>query len=339
MQDIMKFIGHIIFISLCISLGSWLVSLVYGSLFYFGFVNTIVGINIIGMLSMSGIMRLFSSKIYAFLSGSYIGNKLLNLFNNYYNIYVGLKRYMVRICNYFVKWLRKLWVYTKLLFGRFRNIHGNLAGNTKSISVRNTMYSKYNTAQSYLFFKMFNPSSLNLFTNILNTDPFHPKRDTLSDQYKNPKSNQGINMNFLTNTQLNETNDDDDLDDNLDDTETIIHTEQEPEQEKIVEEKPVEPIELDKPLTKAEKRAALKRKIAEKRANRTGVTARNAKQMQQNMEKFSNIPDMNDMMKTMMQGDNLEKIMKQVSLDKLGMSIPNMTPAQIQQLAKEMKKK
>src|SRR5271156_4874782 len=51
MQDIMKFIGHIIFISLCISLGSWIVSLVYGSLFYFGFVNTIVGINIIGMLS------------------------------------------------------------------------------------------------------------------------------------------------------------------------------------------------------------------------------------------------------------------------------------------------
>ena len=121
-------------------------------------------------------------------------------------------------------------------------------------------------------------------------------------------------MSFLTENKIKDEfldDIDDDLDDDLDDIEVI----------KPSEEQLAEADELDKKLkgldkkemTREEKRAALRRQIAEKRNNR-GVgrqvmTTRSCNPKKQ-MAQAMNIPGMKDMMDTMMKGDNIEKLLQ-----------------------------
>jgi len=82
----------------------------------------------------------------------------------------------------------------------------------------------------------------------------------------------------------------------------------------------------DEAARKVANRAILKKKIAQKKAMRTGQTQRQAKQVQENMSQMKSNPEMTAMMQMMMQGDNLNKLMKQLPTDQLNSSIPGGKP-------------
>jgi len=74
---------------------------------------------------------------------------------------------------------------------------------------------------------------------------------------------------------------------------------------------------------KAANRAALRKKIAQKKAMRTGQVHRQAKQAKENMDQIRTNPEMAQMMEMMMQGDNLNKLMESIPQAKVGDKTPN----------------
>lgn len=82
----------------------------------------------------------------------------------------------------------------------------------------------------------------------------------------------------------------------------------------------------DAATRKAANRAALKKKIAQKKAIRTGQYHRQAKQAQENMSQMRGNSEMAAMMQMMMQGDNLNKLMQQLPADKLNATTGGKTP-------------
>jgi hypothetical protein len=353
LKDIGKFLGHAMFVSVCFSLVCGFISLIYGIIFYFGFVNTMITINIICMLSMSSLVNLFKQELVRYFSKSNIGNKILELLNYYYNTYIISKKYCDKIA-IFSKYIFQnyVWMYTKIIFNKFMKINNELCDNKQSIVVKNKLDVKYSNAKNYFVEQIVQPYFIKSFQDALENDPFslmNPLNPSGTDflinsmdknQYKNNVSNENMNMNtsFLTNNKLNEKDNLDDLDDNEIDLKNVpeVSKKQIEDAEKL--EKEITVHENKKPILNVEdKRAALRNKMAEKRTARTG--GRNPKAMQQNMANIMNMPGMSQMMETMMKGDNLEKLMKQIPQDKLGKHSGAIDPEQMKQLIKSMNKK
>ncbi|XWV26572.1 hypothetical protein QJ857_gp0495 [Tupanvirus soda lake] len=336
MKDIGKFLGHAMFISVCFSLVCGFISMIYNILFYFGFVNTIICLNIICMFFMSSMVQMFKQQINDKLSKSNVGNKILNAINYYYNTYIISKKLGKKIMDFskFVV-LNYVWVYCKIVFYKFLKINNELSENTQSQIVKTKLDNKYSGVKNYISEEVIQPFFIKSFQSALESNPFAVINNIDKDNqkpYKNTLSNQNINMSFLTNTKINQNENIDDLDDDLD-LSNVPEVPKEQIEQTIISEQ-----EKPKVLTTEEKRAALKRKMADKRANRGGAN-RNQKSMQNNMANLMNMPGMNEMMETMLKGDNLEKLMKQIPGDKVGMQMPNVDAEQMKQLIRAMNKK
>ena len=89
--------------------------------------------------------------------------------------------------------------------------------------------------------------------------------------------------------------------------------------------------------TPEERKEAYRKAMARKKASRN-TGSRNQNSMQQNMANIMNIPGMNKMMDTMLQGNNLEKLMKQIPPGTMGGSAPAVSVDQMKQLIGAMNK-
>ena len=162
--------------------------------------------------------------------------------------------------------------------------------------------------------------------------------------YKNNPLYTNMNMNFLSNTNITNQDNLDDLDEEVDLTNVPeIPKSQIDDAEKMEKEKESPQIHFEpKVMTAEERKAALRRKLAEKKTARTGgrsapqmKTQMQANQMQNQMQNLMNMPGMNEMMETMLKGDNLEKIMKQMPMN----GMPNVDPEQMKFFFQTMNKK
>lgn len=269
--DNLKFIAHSLFASIVIIFFCDLVALVYNILFYFGFVNTIIFVKFIIILFGSEIPDNIASKLSEYRLFRYITQKVINLCSKLVEMFY---RYNVHI---YV--LNYLWNFTKYLFGKLTAIHYQLSDNSRTRLVQNKLIAKYGEMSSHVM-----SFATQSYVNTM-----------FSNQEKNPSSN--ISMSFLSNTKVEEI--DDDLDDEP--TETVAH---------VVEPTP-EPVEM----SKDERRAILKKKCAAKRKG-LRENKHNPREMQanaMNMKNMMNTPLMKQMMESMLKDDGLKNMMSQVS--------------------------
>ncbi len=312
MKDIGKFIGHLLFISLVLHLVWCIFHLTFSTIFYFGFFNTITYTLIFTFMGISGITK-FIDKHY--LSKSNIGQQFLTVINNYYNIYFvsknwsnTIKTYLTHIYQNYVK------IYGLFIFQKLWSVNTDLSDNSKTKIVMNKLDEKYVDAKQCLFQQCFEPYFFKMVNDTINNDPFTLKPIKLENMYKNPKLN--TDMNFLQESQMD--NVEDSLDD-LNDEDTLK-----------VETPIVPPLKLP-PTTNNEtkpivnNRNALRKKIAAKKMERS------------NRNKYPpGPPGMDKMMETMLQGDNLKKIMEQFPPDKIQQQ--DVDPEQVRQMMQMMMK-
>ena len=368
MKDLGKFLGHAMFISVCISLVCGFISFIYNILFYFGFINTIIVLNISCMFLMSNLVSVFKQDLNEKLSKSNIGNKILDLITYYYNTYIVSKKLGQKILEYIKIFIKDyLWVYIKIIYNKFIKINKELSNNSQSKIVKTKLDDKYSNAKNYITEQVAQPFFIKSFQSALGNDPFamaNLNKEIVTNKknpYKNSLLNQGMNMNIISNTEVNDKDDLDDLDEELDLTNVLeVSKSQIDDAEKL--EKELSQKELSqkkelsrkqsapksvtsepKLLTPEERRAALRRKVAEKKGSRTGVknqqTTQNQIAMQNQMANLMNMPGMNEMMENMFKGDNLEKIMKQMPKDKTNGQIPNIDQEQVKKMMRSMNTK
>jgi hypothetical protein len=354
MQDFGKFLSYVMFISICFSLVCGLFSFVYNILFYFGFVNTIIIINTICMFLMSELVPLFKHNLNEKLTKSNIGNKILSMITYYYNTYIVSKKLGQKILdyiNFFV--IQYVWTWCKFIFSKFIKINEELSNNSQSKIIKTKLNNKYSDAKNYIIEQIVQPFFIESFQNALKNDPFDimidPNNMPINKQksYKNNLHNQNINMNFLLNTQVNNKDILDDLDD-LDEapdlssipaenqnetTDKIIDNVTDNVTNNVTDKIPDKMVSKQPTITAAERKAILKKKIAEKKASRrTGGTSLGQRSKQNQITNLMNMPGMNEMMETMLKGDNLEKIMKQMPKDQMDPQMKNIDPEQMKQM-------
>ena len=201
------------------------------------------------------------------------------------------------------------------------------------------------------FTKIFGANSLPIVPSEQVPKPVNPINIS-SNTYKNIPTSNNNDMSFLNNTTFTE---DDIIDDDLDDCLNDCLDDCLDEIEKKFEksdgaDKLSSTIPTNKPLivtentrTSEETRLAYKKKLNEKTLTRTGRN-RNTQQMNnRNNYKQVNQPsatEINKLMETIMQGNNLETLMKEFPLDQSGQpDMNNMNPAKLKQMMNSMTKK
>lgn len=304
MRETGKFISHSIFISICLSLIGNFIFFIYSIIFYFGFVNTIILTNIFGMCLLSE----FFIKI-----KNYLINHLLKykwIFEPFYCLskYIWIPELINNYSNIFTQYV---WpnciVVLKALFDHFMKINKYLSDNKESKIVKDKISKKYYDTMEYIIF--YNIRSSFASPKFQNMPTILP--------YKNNLPPIDINMSFLKNTNLD--------DDDLDDLDEDINLENFPVPEKNIEPQPI----TEKILTSIEKKAALGRKIAEKRNART-MGNRNKKMAQEQMGNIMNLPGMNKIFETISTDENMDQILRQVG---------NTDPNQLMNILTSMDKK
>lgn len=172
-----------------------------------------------------------------------------------------------------------------------------------------------------------------------------PSRRTPEEMYyKNNLFNNDINnMSFLENTNLK---DDDDNMDDLDDFDLTavpvpdVNTKKQINEENQTKKKKTNDNKegSDENLTRNEKRAALRKKVAEmkKKSRNPQDTSAAAKK---NLNNVMKMPGMDKLMETMMKGNNLEKIMKEIPQDKLGVPKSDVDINQMKKLIQSINNK
>lgn len=344
-KNIGKFMGHSLFISVCFSLVCSFISLIYNIIFFFGFVNTIVMVNIICMLLMSGLTNLFKTNMFEYLTKSNIGNKILDMSNYYYNTYIMPKKYTEKIMNLMRHIAYNyIWVCVKIMFNKFIKINSELSDNNQSENVKNNIDIKLSNAKHYFIEQILQPYFIKSFQDALENDPFMLANSSNNEilinssakyPYKSITSNKNMYMNFLANSNIDGNDDIDDLDEiDLKNVPEVSQKQLEDAEE--LEKKLIEENKKQEHCNE-EKKAILKKKMAEKKALRTGTL--NKKHAQQNFANIMNMPVMDQMMDTMLKGDNLEKILKQIPQEKIGKQASSFDPEQMKQLLKSINKK
>ena len=350
-EDKCKFLCHSMFVSVCMSLVCNFISLIYGVLFYFGFVNTIITVNIVSMFLMSELKKNISESVTSYLSKSTYGTKFLELINYYYNEYIlstNIYETVVSYVKYFL--VNYVWVFIKSLYDKFMKINSSLCDNEQSKTVKNKLDNRYASTKNYIIEDVVQPYCIKSFQDALENQAFQLENQTfppetnrriLKNPYKTIIPNNNISMSFLQKTDMkNDDNVDDDLDEDIDLSNVPVVPEKQITEAEILDKqikeeknKPVQaPVKI---LTPEERRAALQRKLAEKRAARTpGMGRRNVKSNQKEMDNIfnsMNMPGMDQMMENILKGNNLEKLMKQIPQDQLN---KQMSPAETEQMKK-----
>jgi len=194
---------------------------------------------------------------------------------------------------------------------------------------------------------------------------------------KNTNVNQYINMKFLSNTNIDKTNDFDDLDSELDlsdapqvapetlnteaqsttevssknnEASNVVSNENDKqisaENDKQVSANPQINFVFNKNKNKQSttsepsKRDLLRKKLAEKKSSRSsGAKPINNALLQKNMANLMNMPGMNTIMENMMKGDNFKKLLQQIPPEKMNLDMPAFDPEQMKQFMQTISKK
>jgi hypothetical protein len=186
MQDICKFSGHVMFISVLLSLLYYIFSLLCGIIFYFGFINTIIFLNIAGMLLVSGLVNSFKCEFIDCLSKSNVGRKILELMNYYYNTYIISKKIYeksISLTNHIFK--KYILAYTKIIFDKFKNINDYLSNNEQSRMIKNKIKEQCLITKDYFMEQILQPYLLRSFQNALEKDPFFESGEILNTGLEN----------------------------------------------------------------------------------------------------------------------------------------------------------
>lgn len=368
-----KFFAHTMFVSIIVSFIFNILSFVYNTIFYYGFINTISTLIVGSMIFLSGVTNIFKDYINEKVRKNNMGNKILNILNYYYNGYYLSKNFGLYISNK-LKYLFDVHVYKYIvkIYLQLKNINSVLIDNEQSSNVVSKMYTGYSNSTSYIgkkvfervFIKQMNQSIFNSNMDMTNMMNDALQANTLDKKYyKNTLSYSNMNMNTI---DIANTSDDDLLDDltdlDLSDAPVVNNSEfdttnVEPEQNsQISETKHTPNTDTDTSLNKfrpqqssnnstpndnkINTRMALKKKIAEKRSNRTSGLNNN-KMMTNDTQKIANMmntPNMNKLMESMMQGNNLEKILKRMPKDKMNIDMQNINTQQLKEFMKTMSK-
>lgn len=332
-RDTGKFMEHTLFISVCFSLVCNLISCIYGIFFYYGFINTIIMLNMIIFVTISGFVNIFGQQIVNFLGKSTLGSKVLMLLNYYYNTYILSMNIGQKIYHNGAKAVKKSWIFTKIFVKKYFHVYQDLSNNTKSKLVISNLSTKIENTKSYFINCMLQPYFIRSFSDTLMNDPFRCNIEKLGDSqknkddisYKNTLCNESINMNFLDKSKIEE--DFDDLDEQPDMSNVMeVSKEQIDEAEKIN-------ADVQNVSSSEVRRIKYRQKIAEKKMQRTGKS-RN----QTINPDLMNMPGMNEMMQTMLQGNNLEKLMKQMPRNNDTLQMPTLTPDQMKNFIKTLTK-
>ena len=323
-REILKFFSHSAFISICISLVCNFIVFFYDFIFYFGFVNTLIMVNIVSMFLMSGLVQKIKSIISVFISKFDRINGFLTTVTSYcekHNIVTNTATIIKENGKYFLT--NYVWEFIKILFNNFLLINNELSANQQSRIVKNGLTDKYNNSLSYISDKHIKPYAIKSLQNkFMNDNPLQflsSVKTSGENQYKNNVTNQNITMNFLKNTTLSNNNDLDDLDEDIDlsnvpDVSEIQIAEAELLDKEINNNTKKEPTISPENLATARK-AALSKKIAEKK-NARNRGDRN-KKMQQGVENLQNMPGMDQLMESMMKDENFGKFMKNMQTGKI----------------------
>lgn len=302
MFNICKFIIHIIFMYICFTFIYDIMKLFYSLIFYFGFIRTIIIINV--FLIVSSFINVIINKIYSNLSKSNLGNKILNMVDDYYNVYIAPRK--IEYCLYRI--FKNILYYCRLYINRLWELNIELSNNEQSQNIINYLNNKYQNAKNTIIEMVVKPYFIKLMENMLNND---------INYYKDILDSDNIDMDDISN-----------IDDDLDIDINNISNDHKDENINIVD----------------EKKRKLKKRISEKKAIRVGDIPRkckyvNSKSMNKDMFNLTNMPTMNEMMETMLKSDNIEKIMKQIPPEKLNMQTPNLDPEIMKQVMQSMMNK
>lgn len=222
-KSVAKFFGHIIFLSLCFSIICSLISTLFSVLFYFGFANTIIILNIACMILFSGITNWMKVTIIKILSEYNIGNKILDLTNHYYDEYFEQRKYHEVITSSLVTLVTGyICKYSRVLYAQIIRINTTLNDNTQSKIIYEQICDRLNYLKLCIIAKILK----SLFQGVpdMNMDfDCQYKNRTQNDtmdimdmsflqnvETKNKMQNAMMNMNFLQNV-----NDDLDEDDDI----------------------------------------------------------------------------------------------------------------------------
>lgn len=314
-NDYINFLLHILFISICFSLLTDILSSIYQTIFYFGFTNTMVTVILLLMVAMSEMASNSVGNIHNFLYNFNIGKKIIGTYNYLQKIFYEIYDRMVKWVHYLIEYI---WTYTKIIFVKFMEINKKLSDNSRSKKIKINFANKYYNTRDYVLNNMIKSYLINSFQN------------SMKNQYKNTISMETINMN----AEGNDYEQPEDLDDDSENTnissadkidfknsvdDLVQREEPKPPQTLKVEETENKISETvnDKnqalpQVTKEDKKATFRKKLQEMKSIRTGMTARNQKMAKNNLSNAMNNPEFKQMMDAMMKGNNLENLMKQI---------------------------
>lgn len=363
--DTLKFIGHSLYLSLTISLVLSTIQFIYNIIFYYGFINTIIFVNIITMILMGGAIDSFTTYIYENLSKSAIGRKILQFMNNYYNLYISIKDYLLRLRSFLFHLINKYcWLFAKFGYTQFSAVNKNLSDNIKSRKVKDSIISKYNDSQK-LFVKNFvEPAIMKNFQKTLKNSPF--SEFILNSNNKNTFHDLNIKKqeNNIIIPEMN-INEDviDDLDNELDDEKTInnynssnltninVNSNNKLEYSSNKSDNPInevnntdnksengnnEPIEKKREtvsIDKNELRKRLHNKIMSRRTERNGAMMgkKRIEMAQNNLMNMMQQPGMDKAIENLLSGNNIDKLMKEIPADQLS-KIPGINANQMKKI-------
>uniref|UniRef100_A0A6C0CBJ0 Uncharacterized protein n=1 Tax=viral metagenome TaxID=1070528 RepID=A0A6C0CBJ0_9ZZZZ len=308
MKETGKFISHLLFISLtCNTVWSTL-AIMYNCFFYFGFFNTIVNLFLFSFLVMGGFVQMAQEGVMDWMGKYTLGQQILTGLNNYYDLYIVSANLWTRICEH-VKYVFKNYVqvYGTVVIDKLLTVNADLSDNLKSKKVIARLDKKYAVTKDMFMQEYLQPYFFSLIESTISGDPF-----------------QNVNNSYKVNTDMTDKFEKMVLDSEIDN----LSDEDEDTSPAAV------PIEPPKVLSPEENRQMLRKKIAAKKA------ARGNRNKQMQMSTKSQPPNMNKMMETMMQGDNLKKFMTAFPPDK--MDPANLDDKQLElmmQMMKDMNKK
>jgi len=327
-KDFTLFLCHTSFVSLCISIISEVFSTTYGTIFYLGFVNSIIMLYIFLVSLSGGLFNNIYNKIKIFMCKYWLGEKIFGLVDYIYARHItdiitqnNISSITKIIC------IDYIWPVLKFLFQMFKGINSLLGNNTKSKKFTKKVSKKYSGGKEYFANKYINYTFQNMMDSMPNTSIGYNKNTDLKQD-----------MSFLSNTVLDEPDDLDDLDDNDEDLLTVPEVSKEQIQQAEVLEKEIQ--KDTKQINTANTKASYKKKMAEKKAAR--LSGKNSKLNQNpmnNMAELMNMPAMNEMFSELMKNDNLQKMMSSLPQDQLKKGVPKINPEQMKQIVKAMNKK
>lgn len=285
-KESIKFSLHALYITITFSLVVSLLSLVYHTIFYYGFTNTIVAILLLLMFVMSETVAELINQ----LSRYTLGYKIIQ-------IVLFVKDWIVssQICGRMIDVVQSLlvdyvWQYIKIIFWKFVKINNQLADNIKSIKVKNNFDTKYQYSRNYFIDKIIQPYLVKSLMNYMEQNQMALLGD---NSYKNRLLTESRDM-----SQQSES-----LEriDDLEDDSGLESVASPDSNQKDTNEK-----------DKQDLRAALRQKIAEKKNIRTGGTVRNRKAMKNELANMMENQELKKMMENMLNGTNLQDLMKQM---------------------------